>query len=62
VSLRIDAVREDVSHRINRPHGRLHLGEQLGGGLRFSRRLAGTLATETMLVAGLNDDEGHLES
>jgi wyosine [tRNA(Phe)-imidazoG37] synthetase (radical SAM superfamily) len=61
VSLKVDAVREDVWRRIDRPHGRLRLDDQLGGGLRLSRRFAGTLATETMLVAGLNDDESHLE-
>jgi len=61
VSLKVDAVREDTWRRINRPHGRLRLDDQLRGGLRLSRRLAGTLATETMLVAGLNDDEAHLD-
>jgi wyosine [tRNA(Phe)-imidazoG37] synthetase (radical SAM superfamily) len=61
VSLKVDAARENVWRRINRPHGRLRLDDQLGGGLRLSRRFAGTLATETMLVAGLNDDEGHLQ-
>jgi wyosine [tRNA(Phe)-imidazoG37] synthetase (radical SAM superfamily) len=61
VSLKVDPVREDVWRRINRPHGRLRLDDQLRGALRLSRRFAGTLATETMLVAGLNDDESHLE-
>jgi wyosine [tRNA(Phe)-imidazoG37] synthetase (radical SAM superfamily) len=61
VSLKVDAVREDVWRRVNRPHGLLRLDDQLRGALRLSRRLAGTLATETMLVAGLNDDESHLE-
>jgi wyosine [tRNA(Phe)-imidazoG37] synthetase (radical SAM superfamily) len=61
VSLKVDAVREDTWRRINRPHGRLRLDDQLRGGLRLSRRLAGTLATETMLVAGLNDDEAHID-
>jgi wyosine [tRNA(Phe)-imidazoG37] synthetase (radical SAM superfamily) len=62
VSLKVDAVREDVWRRLNRPHGRLHLGGVLQGGLRFRRRFAGTLATETLLVAGLNDDETHLDA
>jgi wyosine [tRNA(Phe)-imidazoG37] synthetase (radical SAM superfamily) len=61
VSLKVDAVREDAWHRINRPHGRLRLDDQLRGGERFSRRFTGTLATETLLVAGLNDDEGHVD-
>jgi wyosine [tRNA(Phe)-imidazoG37] synthetase (radical SAM superfamily) len=61
VSLKVDAVHDDVWRRLNRPHGRLRLDDQLRGGLRFSRRFAGTLATETLLVAGLNDDEAHLD-
>jgi wyosine [tRNA(Phe)-imidazoG37] synthetase (radical SAM superfamily) len=61
VSLKVDAVREDTWRRINRPHGRLRLHEQLAGGLRFSRRFSGTLATETLLVAGLNDDEAQVD-
>jgi wyosine [tRNA(Phe)-imidazoG37] synthetase (radical SAM superfamily) len=61
VCLKVDAVREGVWRRINRPHGRLRLDEQLRGGLRFSRRFSGTLATETLLVAGLNDDESHVD-
>ena len=61
VSLKLDAVRENVWRRLNRPHGRLRLEDQLRGALQFSRRFAGTLATETLLVAGLNDDETHLD-
>jgi wyosine [tRNA(Phe)-imidazoG37] synthetase (radical SAM superfamily) len=61
VSLKVDAVREETWRLINRPHGRLRLHEQLAGGLRFSRRFPGTLATETLLVAGLNDDEAHVD-
>lgn len=61
VSLKVDAVREDVWHRLNRPHGRLRLDDLLLGALRFSRHFAGTLATETLLVAGLNDRESHID-
>lgn len=61
VSLKVDAVRGGVWSRLNRPHGRLHLDGQLQGALRFSRRFGGTLATETLLVAGLNDGESHLD-
>jgi wyosine [tRNA(Phe)-imidazoG37] synthetase (radical SAM superfamily) len=62
VSLKVDAVRDDVWRRVNRPHGRLRLEDLLAGGLRFSERFEGTLATETMLVAGLNDGADHLEA
>jgi wyosine [tRNA(Phe)-imidazoG37] synthetase (radical SAM superfamily) len=61
VSLKVDAVREASWRRINRPHGRLRLDARLGGGLRFSRRFRGTLATETMLVAGVNDGEAQVD-
>jgi wyosine [tRNA(Phe)-imidazoG37] synthetase (radical SAM superfamily) len=61
VSLKVDTVREDAWRRLNRPHRRLQLADQLCAGLRFSRRFAGTLATETMLIAGRNDDDPHLE-
>jgi wyosine [tRNA(Phe)-imidazoG37] synthetase (radical SAM superfamily) len=61
VCLKVDAVREGVWRRINRPHGRLRLDEQLRAGLRLSRRFSGTLAIETLLVAGLNDDEVHVD-
>jgi wyosine [tRNA(Phe)-imidazoG37] synthetase (radical SAM superfamily) len=61
VSLKVDAVREDTWRRINRPHGRLRLDDQLRGGLRLSRRFQGTLTTETLLVAGLNDDQANVD-
>jgi wyosine [tRNA(Phe)-imidazoG37] synthetase (radical SAM superfamily) len=61
VSLKFDAVREQPWRRINRPHGRLRLHDILRGGLRFSRRFRGTLATETMLVAGVNDSGTDVE-
>jgi wyosine [tRNA(Phe)-imidazoG37] synthetase (radical SAM superfamily) len=61
VSLKVDAVREEPWRRINRPRGGLRLDDQLRGGLRFSRRFAGTLATETILLAGLNDSEDDLD-
>jgi len=61
VSLKVDAVREEAWRRVNRPHRRLRLADQLAGALRFSRRFSGTLATETMLVGGLNDDEAQVD-
>jgi wyosine [tRNA(Phe)-imidazoG37] synthetase (radical SAM superfamily) len=59
VSVKVDTVREDVWHRINRPHGNLDLQEILDGLLEFSKTYSGVLCTETMLVRGLNDDEEH---
>lgn len=56
VSVKVDAVREDAWCRINRPHGSLSLEEILQGIRDFSQSFGGELATETMLVQGLNDN------
>ena len=61
VSVKVDAVEEDVWRRIDRPHGRLRLGAVLEGLLRFADSFGGMLVTETMLVAGLNDSPEQLE-
>jgi wyosine [tRNA(Phe)-imidazoG37] synthetase (radical SAM superfamily) len=55
VSLKIDAVREAAWRRMNRPHRRLSLGQVLRGQRDFARSYPGTLTTETLLVAGVND-------
>jgi wyosine [tRNA(Phe)-imidazoG37] synthetase (radical SAM superfamily) len=60
VSLKVDAVDENVWRQIDRPHRRLKLAAILDGMLDFGRDYAGTLVTETMLIAGLNDGEKHL--
>lgn len=57
VSLKLDAVQEDIWRRINRPQGTVRLEAILEGALAFARAFGGELATETMLVAGLNDSE-----
>jgi wyosine [tRNA(Phe)-imidazoG37] synthetase (radical SAM superfamily) len=60
VSLKLDALREDVWRRCNRPHRILQLKQILEGMLTFSKVYRGTLVTETMLVRGLNDGDDHL--
>jgi len=60
VSLKMDAVDEEVWRSIDRPHGDLQLGPLLEGALEFTRGFRGELATETMLVHGLNDQENIL--
>lgn len=60
VSLKFDAVDERTWRQVDRPHGQLRLGSILEGALEFARVYRGHLVTETMLVAGLNDDEGQL--
>jgi wyosine [tRNA(Phe)-imidazoG37] synthetase (radical SAM superfamily) len=60
VSLKFDAVEEELWRRIDRPHGKLELPSILAGALEFARVYEGDLVTETMLVAGVNDAEGAL--
>jgi wyosine [tRNA(Phe)-imidazoG37] synthetase (radical SAM superfamily) len=55
VSFKIDSVREDLWHRINRPQRTLQLGRILDGIIQFSSNYHGRLVTETMLVRDLND-------
>jgi wyosine [tRNA(Phe)-imidazoG37] synthetase (radical SAM superfamily) len=57
VSLKVDTVDEPTWRRLNRPHRTLHLEEILAGMAVFGRAFKGTLTTETMLVAGVNDSE-----
>jgi len=61
VSLKVDAVSPDVWRKINRPHGSLSLDQILEGISEFVRAFRGELATETMLVQGLNDETGEIE-
>jgi wyosine [tRNA(Phe)-imidazoG37] synthetase (radical SAM superfamily) len=60
VSLKVDAVREDIWRRVNRPHGTLRMASIQGGMLEFAKAYTGHLVTETMLVEGVNDGEKHL--
>jgi wyosine [tRNA(Phe)-imidazoG37] synthetase (radical SAM superfamily) len=60
VSVKVDAVREDIWRRINRPYRTLRLASIQGGLLEFARAYTGHLVTETMLVEGVNDGEEHL--
>jgi len=60
VSLKVDATREEVWRKIDRPHGKLRLASTLDGMLEFAHTYQGELVTETMLVEGVNDEAGHL--
>lgn len=62
VSLKVDAVDPTIWRALNRPHRDLHLESILEGAGVFARAFHGTLATETMLVAGANDDAAHLDA
>jgi wyosine [tRNA(Phe)-imidazoG37] synthetase (radical SAM superfamily) len=59
VSLKVDAVNEGVWRQVNRPHRSLQLSSILDGMIKFARLYHGELATETMLVKGLNDSPEH---
>ncbi len=52
VSLKVDAVDEELWKRINRPHPSLKLDEILRGMEKFAEEYEGTIITETMLVEG----------
>jgi len=55
VSLKVDSVVEDTWRRINQPHPALKLADILDGICTFTASYRGTLCSETLLVAGVND-------
>jgi wyosine [tRNA(Phe)-imidazoG37] synthetase (radical SAM superfamily) len=57
VSLKVDAVRENIWRRVDRPRRSLQFAAILDGALRFARAYQGELTTETMLIEGVNDSE-----
>jgi len=62
VSLKVDAVSERVWRRLNRPHRGLSLAAIAAGMLAFREQFQGCLATETMLVQGVNDSDDELQA
>lgn len=61
VSLKVDSVDETVWRRINRPHEELDFAEILAGMLTFADEFNGFLATETMLLEGINTGQEAVE-
>jgi len=61
VSLKVDAVNEETWRRIDRPYRSLRLEEIFDGMAKFSADFNGTLATETMLIQGINDGRDEIE-
>lgn len=57
VSLKVDSVDETTWRRINRPHPELRLPDILDGIRAFAADFRGTLASETLLVGGINDGD-----
>lgn len=62
VSLKVDAVEGEAWRKIDRPHRSLSLERIMEGMREFARSYKGELATETMLVQGINDSEDSIES
>ncbi|WP_028584048.1 radical SAM protein [Desulfogranum mediterraneum] len=56
VSLKVDSLDERIWRKIDRPHKTLSLGPILSGIRAFAAEYQGMLVTETMLVAGLNEE------
>jgi len=54
VSLKVDAVNENLWRRINRPHKSLKIDEILDGIVEFSKEFRGITVTETMLIDGVD--------
>jgi wyosine [tRNA(Phe)-imidazoG37] synthetase (radical SAM superfamily) len=62
VSIKVDTVDSERWCQVNRPHGRLQLASILDGMHAFAADFAGRVATETMLLAGINDGEAELRA
>jgi len=54
VSLKVDAISEDLWRRINRPHKDLKLNAVLEGVTKFANQFGGTVISETMLIDDIN--------
>jgi wyosine [tRNA(Phe)-imidazoG37] synthetase (radical SAM superfamily) len=61
VSLKVDAVSEELWRLIDRPHKSLDLEVILDGMLKFAGSFRGELTTETMLIQGFNDRREDIE-
>jgi len=61
VSLKIDAVSEDIWKKIDRPHKDLNLNKILEGIRIFSSEFKGELFTETLFIKSINDREEEIE-
>lgn len=61
VSVKVDSIVDRPWRRVDRPNGRIDFEEMKQGILDFAREYRGHLLSDTMLVAGMNDDEANLE-
>jgi len=60
VSVKTDAVSEEIWRSINRPVEKFDFRNYQKGVKRFTRNYSGKLVTETMLVDGINDAVDHI--
>lgn len=61
VSLKVDAVKQEIWKAVNRPYKTLDIAVIKEAYKKFAAMFKGVLATETMLVAGVNDTEESLK-
>lgn len=61
VSLKCDAVSEEIWKKVDRPYGKLDISKIKEGMKKFSKEFKGKFLTETMLVKGINDKREELE-
>ena len=61
VSIKLDAVSEEIWRKINRPHPSLNLREILDGVKIFRREFSGKLISETMLIDGVNSERSEIK-
>jgi wyosine [tRNA(Phe)-imidazoG37] synthetase (radical SAM superfamily) len=59
VGVMVNTTRIETWRAIERPHPSLHLAKILDGLLQFSKSYIGGLATDTILVPGVNDQPDH---
>jgi wyosine [tRNA(Phe)-imidazoG37] synthetase (radical SAM superfamily) len=62
VSLKVDAADEATWRAVNRPDPALRFEDVVAGALQLANVFRGTLVTETMLVAGVNDHEAQVRA
>ena len=62
VSVKVDAATEEVWRHVNRPHPALDFPTVRDGIARFAASFDGDLVSETMLVAGINDDAASVQA
>jgi len=60
VSMKVDATNESVWRSVNRPHEHIGLEQILNGIRAFAKSFRGVLTTETMMLAGINDDRASI--